>query len=274
MKRRIAAARGRALGVWLTGPKKAIPGAGRTFAVRLRSALHGASEHGAVSEAEAVRIAREATADCVLVRARYLIAVGRIAAGLELRRNAWRHGRSRSEMIALTFKAAAEDDEFQSLVKRGDTARDERRWDHASGLYERALNLHPLHFGYRVQHAHMMKEQERYEAAEIDYRDALALGAPIGDVLQHLEFVCQRQHYYSALPPVTAAHVQHPLDERPSKIDIQALAYAMWQEEQVSEQDMLRILRSCATSAAAATLMISDPRFRRTNSPLLQMLSA
>lgn len=273
MKSRMTTYSGRALSVWLPRPIKAIRGGAQTIGIRVRSALPRVGEHSAFSETEAGKIARKATADSVLDRAGDLIAVGHIAAGLELRRNAWRYGRSRAEMTALTFQAAAEDEEFQTLVKQADAARDERRWADASALYERALGLHPLHFGYRVQHAHMMKEQERFEAAEIDYRDALALGAPIRDVLQHLDFVCHRQHHYSPLPPVAAGPIRGPLDERPSRVDIQALAYAIWQQEDVSDQDMLRIMRTCATGAAAATLMISDTRFRRVSGLLLQLLS-
>jgi tetratricopeptide (TPR) repeat protein len=226
----------------------------------------------ALSEAEAAAFARAATPECVLVRARRLEAGGHPAAGRSLRRSAWRLGRTRAEMIDLTFAAAAEDDEFRRAVEAADKARDGRDWAEAAGHYARALSMYPFHSGYRVQLAHMLKELGRFEAAEIDYREALALGAPLADVLEHLQFVCHRQHHYLAPPPFASSNSRHPLQERPTCFDIQSLAYAIWHVDGLSQAELLNFQRSCSTVAAVAAMMIADERFRRSNSAFLQML--
>jgi GT2 family glycosyltransferase len=52
--------------------------------------------------------------------------------------------------------------------------------------------MFPLSAGYTLQMGHCLKELAFYEAAECAYRSALLLGAPLGDVADHLMFAAER----------------------------------------------------------------------------------
>jgi tetratricopeptide (TPR) repeat protein len=188
-------------------------------------------------------------------------------------RSAWRLGRTRQQRLALTFKAAAEDEEFRNLTAEADAARDAGRWEAAERAYGRALGIYPLHFGYRIQHAHMCKEQGRFDEAEIGYRDALTLGASTADVAAHLAFVADRQGH-SGAPPVVAAAVSGPMGETPCVADIEALGYILWREAHLSHHDVLDLLRACATCDAVAARMIADERFPQRNGPFLALMAS
>lgn len=188
-------------------------------------------------------------------------------------RSAWRLGRTRQERLALTFKAAAQDEEFRNLTAEADAARDAGRWEAAERAYERALAIYPLHFGYRIQHAHMCKEQGRFGEAEIGYRDALTLGARTADVAAHLAFVAGRQGH-SGDAPVAAGAVSGPMGEAPCVVDIEALGYVLWRDTHLSHHDVLALLRACATCDAVAARMIADERFSQRNGPFLALMEA
>ncbi len=171
----------------------------------------------------------------------------------------------------MTFSAAGQDEEFVRLIAGADAERDLTHWPAAEALYLSALDLYPLHHGYRVQLGHMLKEQGRYMAAEIQYRSALALGAVIADVLRHLVFVCERQGQEpgaSARPVVLG----QPMDLAPTTVEIQTLAYLFWRDMSVSDDDMASMLRRCASCEDAAVAMIADPRFKSRNATLIRLL--
>jgi hypothetical protein len=226
-----------------------------------------------LSDAEADRLAEEATADCVTARAYLLKASGRIAEAQALQRQGWRLGRSTGERMTLTFECSEGDEEFVQIVAAADESRDQGRWNAAALMYERALHLYPLHHGYRVQWAHMLKEQELFAAAEIQYRSARALGAPPADVDRHLEFVSQRQGHGWPPPPVLNARPT-PMQEPPTQLLVETLAYLIWQSESVPEQDMLKFLRSCRSGDDVAARMIADDRFVYRGGKLLALPGA
>jgi tetratricopeptide (TPR) repeat protein len=214
-----------------------------------------------------------ATADCVLARAQILGAAGRRSARLELLRQSWRMAPSRQAAIAMTFRAAAEDEEFRHIVADADAARDRGDWPAAGALYGRAVALYPLHHGYLVQLGHMLKEQDRFEGAEIAYRSALTLGAPLLDVARHLAFACERQGYDLGEPP-RPAPAAAAMQEPPTAFDIDALGHLFWHETTVADADKLALLRACRTCEAAAAMMVADPRFVRRNGQLLKLLKS
>ncbi len=193
----------------------------------------------------------------------------RTVAGL----SAWRLGRTRQERLALTFKAAAQDEEFRNLTAEADASRDAGLWEAAERAYERALAIYPLHFGYRIQHAHMCKEQGRFDEAEIGYRDARALGARTVDVAAHLAFVAGRQGHSGDVPAAVGT-VPGPMGDAPCVADIEALGYILWHNSDLSHKDVLALVRACATCDAVAARMIADERFLQRNGPFLTLMEA
>ena len=132
--------------------------------------------------------------------------------------------------------------------------------------------MYPLHFGYRVQYGHMLKEQQRFLPAEIAYRDAIVLGAPAEDVAVHLRFVCERQEDKAYLPPPAAGADQAPMAMPPGSLDIVTLAHLIWHEPSLDDEDHAAMLAECATCEDVALRMMADRRFARRNRLLLRVL--
>lgn len=82
--------------------------------------------------------------------------------------------------------------DFAELVADGDRLRDTGQYAAAERAYSQALTHFPMHAGYRVQLAHMLKDQGKYEAAVVHYHFALGLGAPLNDVEDHILFAASK----------------------------------------------------------------------------------
>jgi len=78
--------------------------------------------------------------------------------------------------------------EFRELIRRADDNRDQKKFVEAEFQYWKALQIFSLHGGYRIQYGHVLKEQQKYADAFVQYCYALALGAPVHDVEEHLLF--------------------------------------------------------------------------------------
>jgi hypothetical protein len=116
----------------------------------------------------------------------------------------------------------------------------------------------------------MLKEQGRLAAAELQYRTAWALGETSADLRRHLRFVCEAQGARFTEPRIATGSV--PLRRSPTLMDLEALAYLFWGEPADFEDDLLRLMRHCATCEAAALEMIADPRFARANRLFLRLM--
>lgn len=85
--------------------------------------------------------------------------------------------------------------DFHRFISAGDRYRDSRQWVEGFATYRAALDILPLHGGYLIQAGHCLKEMGLTIAAEGYYRSGLTLGAPLGDVEEHLLFVCRKNLY-------------------------------------------------------------------------------
>jgi len=169
---------------------------------------------------------------------------------------------TRRQARDLTLRAAAEDAEFRDLIRRADRARDRREWRAGARLYRSALDLHPGHFGYMVQYAHCLKEKHQYATAEIYYRSARALGAPLRDMQDELSFVAARQGHdepfdaAAAWPPsVSGANL---LDDPPTRADIDVAWYVIVGTICDNPDRILQTLRSAKTIRGVVEGMIKD----------------
>lgn len=98
---------------------------------------------------------------------------------------------ARPVAVKLTLKAAWQHERFREFVEQADHLRDHGRYNEAEDSYRKALRLFPLHWGYRIQLAHVLKSQGKPIEAFVHYFLALGGGAPEHDVTEHLTFVAR-----------------------------------------------------------------------------------
>lgn len=167
----------------------------------------------------------------------------------------------RTRLIEAAQTRALRDERFTLLVQDGDLHRDARRWPQAEAAYAEALALYPYQRSYWVQHAHAAKEQGHFAVAETSYRSACALGEPLPDVREHLEFVVMRQGDSAADWPLRDYRPGAAAAQTPALSDLQLFAQVLWgmgEVEPGQARDLLRRLASCDALLAA---MIDDARF-------------
>jgi hypothetical protein len=216
-------------------------------------------------------VVRHATAACAVYRARALAHCGRVAAADALLRRAPNLAATIDEEVDLTVEACRYHSEFRQLIDGADRARDGRLWAEAEWSYFRALQLFPQHYGYRVQYGHALKEQNKWADAELQYRSALAGGAPLRDVEEHLLFVCQRQNRPAEVKERPASPANW-LQRAPTLYLIDTLANLFWRVDALSVADYLVLMRSCPTCEDVAVALVEDHRFTQANRSFLEVV--
>lgn len=178
---------------------------------------------------------------------------------------------TRGEAIFHDHAGAALDPEFQTWAAQADAARDLGRWGEAEYYYWRSLELYPFHSGYRVQYAHVIKEQGKLDWAEVHYRSALAEGAEEELVGEHLLFVARRNRVDFA-PRLQLDLNVAPLDAPPAFYDLQTLAWLIWCDAEINSFDALALMRQCETNRDVVLAMARHDRFVERNRPFLEIL--
>ncbi len=209
-----------------------------------------------------------------LAKGDVLVRCGLVSEGLRFLRLTPSLTARRQHAVELTLRAASLDPEFLASVAAGDRARDDGEWSVGEAHYRRALGFYPLHPGYRTQYAHCMKEQGGFVPAESHYRTALALGAPEYEVREHLEFVGERLGHrvtHDEFVPQTVP--QDPLDEIPTRMDVEFAFALLDGHASPSETELLELLRSQRTIRGVWLWVIADRRFSTANLQLLGLLS-
>jgi len=169
--------------------------------------------------------------------------------------------------------APARGSEFWTRVRKADADRDAHRWHEAEIGYEAALALEPHWGGYWVQHGHMLKEQGRNAEAETSYRTACAIGGAPEDVLDHLRFVLQQQGVDEGSFPIRfRKDAATGADQLPTRPTITALARLVWHVGALEAEELLGLMRNCATLDQVLARMIADPRFERANWNWLELV--
>jgi hypothetical protein len=180
---------------------------------------------------------------------------------------------TRATEVALAVTEAGLDAAFHNLVSEADAARDRRQWDIAEYLYWRALSLHPLHPGYRVQYGHALKEQGKLADAEVAYRSAWALGGQGEDLQRHIMHVAGLQGDATAPPLPPEAPPAHPLDELPWREDVE-LAYALLLHRPPQLiGEVLPLLRAAPSRRAMLLLIAERPEMAAANRDLMLLLA-
>jgi tetratricopeptide (TPR) repeat protein len=207
-----------------------------------------------------------------LARASVLLAAGEAEAATALLRGAPHRVASRDAGVIATLSAAAHDPEFLALVAEADGARDARQFEQGEFAYWRALNLYPLHYGYLTQYAHCLKEQGKWAEAEVQYRSALALGGPAGDLHRHIE-ACAHARGMPATLPGDAPHSSDPIDLPPTGEDVRGMLALFLHRGPVSTEEILTLLRDCPRRRDLALALVTHPDFGRANPDLMTLLA-
>lgn len=187
----------------------------------------------------------------------------------------------RGSAVKTTLSLAHSHSEFVLLIKEADTMRDTRNFGHAQFAYYKALVLLPYHNGYRVQYAHVLKEQEKYIDAVVQYWYALNLGAAPSAVQEHLLFAASR-----AGIPVSTMHVARsaeawssanqtndPWALPPYESDFFDFADLFWGSRgYLDNTRILTFLSNCATRRDLLLAYVRAPETARSNRSLLIML--
>jgi len=188
----------------------------------------------------------------------------------------------RIEAIRQTSRDASRHAEFKRLVANGDMLRDTRNFPDAEREYWLALLIFPLHSSYRVQYAHCLKEQSKYEGAFIHYGYALGLGAPRHDVEEHLLFAARR-----AGVGINSTYIERVVmawckaertgddwDSPPSAQDFLDFAELFWGDTNaLTDAFILPCLLACHTRKALFLKFLGMPDTLRQNRRLFVMLN-
>jgi tetratricopeptide (TPR) repeat protein len=190
---------------------------------------------------------------------------------------------NRRQIVVTALSDAEKDEKFWANVIRADVARDSANWQDALHAYSEALLMHPLHAGYLVQRGHCLKELHLFEDAELAYRDALALGAPPINVLEHLAFVAIRSGNHRPIYPATirealefdladmglghVAFTKHLV----TSSDVAALLRLFFDEPSRSDAALLEWMRRSPDRDTLLSAMIEDERFPLQNGAIIKI---
>jgi tetratricopeptide (TPR) repeat protein len=212
----------------------------------------------------------EADAELCLVKGEVLRRAGHVHEAERFLRQAPRLASNRRGAAAVTLRAASQDFAFQRLIERADQTRDAAEWREAVQLYGEALRAYPEHYGYAVQLAHCLKEQEQFAEAECHYRSALALGAPRADVYEHLVFVAMAQGFPANFGGSwdEALADGDPLDAPPTKADGE-LAVSLLLGREPALAEILELLRRHGSLRSLIMAIVEESSFVSANARLL-----
>lgn len=177
----------------------------------------------------------------------------------------------RVKSVEFSLQSAERDRDFLRYVRKADELRDTHQWNSAEYWYWRALRLYPLHHGYIVQYAHMLKEQGKLPDAEYYYRNALALGAPVEDTVIHLRSVIAGVEGPPVIP-VPLRHDSSVFDLPPLGTDLEQLSEIFFGHAADRLLDILPVMRRAPTQGVAIEKMLCSVRFGNTNRDLLELL--
>lgn len=90
---------------------------------------------------------------------------------------------------------------FLYTLFRGHDAMKRGLWSEALQRFDRAIQLYPLSPGYLVARGHARRKLERFREAEQDFRDAIALGAPLDDLIDHIAHCARQNGWYRSPYP-------------------------------------------------------------------------
>jgi len=186
---------------------------------------------------------------------------------------------TRALAVRMTTRASRHDEEFRRLAADGDKWRDARNWRRGISAYTAALRIYSRHFGYVVQLSHCHKEIGDFTEAEVGYRDAVALGAPLADVWPHLDYVVGRsggsRRAYPADVFATLEEGGGAASTRARLVtsqEVRMLAWLLLGLEEPSTAWLLKMMRAAPVREQTAERIVADPAFVQANRSLTALV--
>lgn len=183
--------------------------------------------------------------------------------------------------VRLTLAAASHHGEFQALIHQADWLRDQSKYPEAEYNYWQALQIFPLHPGYRVQYGHTLKEQQKHLDAYVQYCFALGTGAASHDVSEHLLFASRLAGLRTTqndVERVTGAwqKAEQTLDDwdaPPLHSDFIDFAKLLWGNAgMVTPQFLQHYLLTCATRKRTFISLLESDETARSNRLFFTMM--
>lgn len=202
---------------------------------------------------------REVRASFSIVSEAVLKAIGAVPSAVDL------GSVPREQLPDACARAAETDPDFTALIARGVASIKSRRWKGASDAIVQGLARYPYHAGSWQQLACIRAGEGAFGAAEIAWRTAAAYGAAAGDVQLGLATALREQGLAEDSWPLHMRTDGPASLQAPGLPDVELLARLAWQADSVSQDDCLKLLRTCASLDATLAAMIADPRFARVN---------
>jgi hypothetical protein len=188
---------------------------------------------------------------------------------------------SRPEAVKIALQAAPGDQQFRDLIARGDTLRGDGQFEQAEACYGQALRLFPLHGRYRVQYAHILKDQRKDVDAFVHYCFSLSTGAPLHEVAEHLLFVARRADIPASLEDVerlaaawtTVNRTTDLWDAPPVENDFLEFARLFWGNEGLITTDYMKAhVMRCTTRRELFISFMRSPETLRANPQLFVLM--
>lgn len=169
-------------------------------------------------------------------------------------------------MLPETTMGLAEGDaEVSDLLARAGALLDVSRWSAAAEACEHALARYPYYAKCWQLLARAREGELAFSAAEIAWRTAAAYGTNSDAAAAGLATSLAKQLVDPDRFPLRTYRRGPAAQQVPGLPDIVLLAQLVWHTDSPSEDDCLRLLRTCATLDATLAAMIAQPRFARAN---------
>lgn len=183
----------------------------------------------------------------------------------------------RRAAVDATLRLAAGDRDFRRLVAIADTARDHREWSVGEYNYWLGLKLYPLHSGYIVQYAHCIREQNKFLEAEIQYRNALALGEK-AEMRHYITACCTERgaqvsaENLDAVFSASSGAWSRPFDFPPTSKNVQDL-YDLLLGRGANFIEIADIMNLCPSILEVALRLCQSKEFRAANRRVLSLIA-
>ncbi|WP_029352612.1 hypothetical protein [Bosea sp. 117] len=183
--------------------------------------------------------------------------------------------------VAATARFISLDEDFRYSVADADAKRDARNWSAGEAAYYQALRRYPLCAGYYIQYGHCLKEQNKWEDAELTYRTAWSLGETSDDLFEHIAFVSRQRNANlnrSTLEAIRRYWADPSrsgglLDAPPVRQDVETLFRAFLARSYYAFHEICAVMNNAPTNATALELIVRQPEFASVNRDLMAVIA-
>lgn len=184
--------------------------------------------------------------------------------------------------VRLTLSAAQFHPEFRKHQISANDFQAKQLFSEAEHSYWQALRIFPLHAASLVQYSHMLKDQQKYLSAVVNYCFALSVGAPLHDVMEHLLFAANRAQLAVSASDVerlasawsNLAQSENDWDAPPVYQDFFDLSLLFWGNAGLLTNEFMQpYLLKCPTRKLLFIALLGSPETLRHNRQFFVMMN-